>query len=59
MIMRGAGIEGQVMEYDVLLDSSNMGPADWTKIAKDIHDNYDRYDHLQLHGQHSITAALI
>lgn len=33
-----------IIEYDPLLDSSSMGPSDWIKIAKDIEENYFKYD---------------
>ncbi|HEY0157352.1 MAG TPA: asparaginase [Thermoanaerobaculia bacterium] len=40
-----------VHEYDPLLDSSNMTPAEWVKIARDVESNYDRYDgFVVLHG---------
>jgi L-asparaginase len=40
-----------VHEYDPLLDSSNMTPREWLKIANDIAANYNRYDgFLVLHG---------
>ena len=40
-----------IQEYEPLLDSSNMTPADWLKIANDIADNYNRYDgFVVLHG---------
>lgn len=40
-----------VHEYDTLLDSANMTPANWYQIAQDIADNYDRYDgFVVLHG---------
>ena len=40
-----------IHEYAPLLDSTNMTPADWSLIARDIHDNYDRYDgFVILHG---------
>lgn len=40
-----------VNEYRPLLDSSNMSPLDWLKIARDIAANYDRYDgFIVLHG---------
>ena len=40
-----------IHEYDPLLDSSNMTPADWLLIAQDIAANYDQYDgFLVLHG---------
>ncbi len=38
-------------EYDSLLDSSDMVPADWQAIANDIATNYDNYDgFIILHG---------
>jgi len=40
-----------VHEYDPLLDSSNMTPAEWVKIARDIEANYEKYDgFVVLHG---------
>jgi L-asparaginase len=40
-----------VHEYDPLLDSSNMTPREWAKIARDISENYRRYDgFVVLHG---------
>jgi L-asparaginase len=40
-----------IHEYDPLLDSSNMTPREWVKIAHDIAANYDAYDgFLVLHG---------
>lgn len=38
-------------EYEPLLDSSNMTPHEWVKIAHDIADHYDDYDgFVVLHG---------
>ncbi len=38
-------------EYDPLLDSSNLFPEDWFKIAGDIAEHYDEYDgFVILHG---------
>jgi L-asparaginase len=38
-------------EYEPLLDSANMVPADWLKIATDIHERYADYDgFVVLHG---------
>eukprot|EP00292_Cryptomonas_paramecium_P034468 CAMPEP_0113673840 /NCGR_PEP_ID=MMETSP0038_2-20120614/7074_1 /TAXON_ID=2898 /ORGANISM="Cryptomonas paramecium" /LENGTH=386 /DNA_ID=CAMNT_0000590329 /DNA_START=185 /DNA_END=1342 /DNA_ORIENTATION=- /assembly_acc=CAM_ASM_000170 len=34
----------QVKEYPKLLDSSDMGPPEWSIIAQDIFDNYNRFD---------------
>ncbi len=43
--------EAVVHEYDPLLDSSNMTPAEWLKIAADIDAHYGAYDgFLVLHG---------
>src|SRR5438128_5034967 len=40
-----------VNEYAPLLDSSNMTPAEWAKIAHDIAEHYGNYDgFLVLHG---------
>jgi len=40
-----------INEYRPLLDSSNMTPVDWVKIARDIEAHYDRYDgFIVLHG---------
>ncbi|MEO8378746.1 MAG: asparaginase [Acidobacteriota bacterium] len=40
-----------IHEYEPLLDSSNMTPAEWMKIARDIARNYDAYDgFVILHG---------
>jgi len=33
-----------IHEYDPLLDSSNMTPAQWVEIARDLAANYGRYD---------------
>ena len=39
------------MEYDPLLDCSNMTMSDWIKIATDIEVNYTLYDaFIVLHG---------
>ncbi|MCP4420493.1 MAG: asparaginase [Chloroflexi bacterium] len=40
-----------VHQYDPLLDSPNMTPGDWSRIATDICDHYDDYDgFIVLHG---------
>ena len=40
-----------VEEFDPLLDSSNMTPGDWNRIATAIRDRYDEFDgFLVLHG---------
>ncbi|XP_061593299.1 60 kDa lysophospholipase-like [Cololabis saira] len=40
-----------ILEYDPLLDSSNMIPDNWVKMGKDIEDNYLDYDgFVILHG---------
>ncbi len=41
----------EIRDYDPLLDSSNMTPEDWIKIADDIAIHYDQYDgFVVLHG---------
>ena len=43
--------EVKIQEYDPLLDSANMTPEDWYKIARDIGEHYDDYDgFIILHG---------
>ncbi|CAG5866400.1 unnamed protein product [Menidia menidia] len=40
-----------ILEYNPLLDSSNMTTEDWVKIGKDIEKNYESYDgFVVLHG---------
>ncbi|XP_053144626.1 60 kDa lysophospholipase isoform X2 [Hemicordylus capensis] len=40
-----------ILELSPLLDSSNMTPADWRKIAKQLEENYEKYDgFVILHG---------
>lgn len=40
-----------INEYDPLIDSSNMTPNDWQRIADDIKENYKKYDgFVVLHG---------
>jgi lysophospholipase len=47
----GRRVHYQILEYDELLDSSNMGIEDWVKIARDIERHYDAYDaFIVLHG---------
>jgi L-asparaginase len=51
-----------IHEYQPLLDSSNMTPAEWVKMARDIAAVYDRYDgFVVLHGTDTMaytTSAL-
>lgn len=43
--------EVTIHEYDPLLDSANMTPEDWLRIARDIAGRYDEYDGFAvLHG---------
>jgi L-asparaginase len=43
--------EFTIREYEPLLDSSNMTPREWVKIANDIAEQYDAYDgFVVLHG---------
>lgn len=43
--------EYDIHEYDPLLDSANMTPAEWLKIAQDVAGHYDQYDgFIVLHG---------
>ncbi len=43
--------EFTINEYQPLIDSSNMSPADWQRIANDIKEHYQEYDgFVVLHG---------
>ncbi|MEM7334394.1 MAG: asparaginase [Chloroflexota bacterium] len=45
-----------IHEYDPLLDSPNMTPGDWSRIAEDICQNYGDYDgFVVLHGTDTMT----
>ncbi|KAL7753007.1 hypothetical protein RI367_001458 [Sorochytrium milnesiophthora] len=49
--MWGKRIKYSVLEFNPLLDSSNMTMIDWTNIAISIEDNYELYDaFIILHG---------
>ena len=56
--------EFTIHEYDPLIDSSDMTPADWQQIADDIRDNYDKYDGLcysarhRYHGVYRVSAII-
>ncbi|KAG9394088.1 Asparaginase/glutaminase [Carpediemonas membranifera] len=40
-----------IVEYNPLLDSSNMSPADWLKVANDVYAHYNEYDgFVVIHG---------
>jgi len=46
----------KLVEYTPLLDSSNMSPKDWLKIASDISANYNDYDaFLVIHGTDTLA----
>lgn len=45
-----------IHEYVPLIDSSDMTPADWQAIAKDIQQHYDEYDgFVILHGSDTMA----
>ncbi len=51
-----------IHEYSPLIDSANMTPHHWQKIADDIHSRYDHYDgFIVLHGTDtmSFTASAL
>jgi L-asparaginase len=46
----------EVLEYDPLIDSSNMHPANWELIANDIYRFYDSYDgFVVIHGTDTLA----
>ncbi len=45
-----------IHEYSPLIDSSDMSPADWQRIAEDIRDHYDDHDgFVVLHGTDTMS----
>jgi len=47
-----------INEYAPLIDSANMAPSDWQRIANDIMDNYDDYDgFVVLHGTDTMAYS--
>ncbi|KAF2881604.1 hypothetical protein ILUMI_24547 [Ignelater luminosus] len=45
-----------IKEYDPLYDSSNMSTKDWIRIAKDVEENYCKYDgFVILHGTDTLA----
>lgn len=47
-----------INEYDPLIDSSNMTPDDWQRIANDIYDNYEDFDgFVVLHGTDTMAYS--
>ena len=44
-------IEYEILEYEQLIDSSNMQTVHWNRIAQSIHTNYEKYiGFVVLHG---------
>eukprot|EP00770_Monocercomonoides_exilis_P005220 MONOS_5194.1-p1 / transcript=MONOS_5194.1 / gene=MONOS_5194 / organism=Monocercomonoides_exilis_PA203 / gene_product=Asparaginase / transcript_product=Asparaginase / location=Mono_scaffold00148:80855-82418(+) / protein_length=444 / sequence_SO=supercontig / SO=protein_coding / is_pseudo=false len=44
------------LEYDPLLDSSDMRPTNWIQIARSIRDNYQKYNgFVVIHGTDTLT----
>ncbi|MEE8524117.1 MAG: asparaginase [Thermoanaerobaculia bacterium] len=47
-----------IHEYEPLLDSSNMAPADWMKIGRDLFANYHDFDgFIVLHGTDTMAYS--
>lgn len=47
-----------IIEFDVLLDSSNVGVAEWNQIGRVIFDNYKNYDgFVVLHGTDTMAYS--
>lgn len=56
--MDGCAISYKIIEYDNLVDSSDMGLKDWIKIAKDIKRHYNEYHgFVVLHGTDTLVYA--
>lgn len=58
----GRRVHYEVLEFDPLLDSSNMGMEDWARIAREIESHYAAYDaFIVVHGTDTMayTAAAL
>ncbi len=59
---QGRRVRYAVLEYETLIDSSEIEPKDWIRIAADIEANYERFDGFMiLHGTDSasrLTSAM-
>jgi len=54
----GKRIRYAVWEYETLIDSSEISPADWLQIAGDIERNYHAYDgFIVLHGTDTMSYS--
>lgn len=54
----GKRIRYQIKEYEPLLDSVNMEYEDWTQIAEDIAEGYEKFDaFIVLHGTDTMAYA--
>jgi L-asparaginase len=50
--------EYEIIEFDPLLDSSNMRPADWLKIAGRVQQHYAKYDgFVVIHGTDTMAYS--
>lgn len=56
--MEGCAVAYNIIEYENLVDSSDMGLKDWAKIAKDIKKHYKNYHgFVVLHGTDTLVYA--
>lgn len=54
----GKRIRYAIWEYEKLIDSSEIAPGDWLRIASDIERNYHAYDgFLILHGTDTMSYS--
>lgn len=54
----GCTIVYKIVEYEKLVDSSDMGLKDWIRIAKDIRRHYEKYrGFVVLHGTDTLVYA--
>lgn len=51
-------VDVDMFPFDPLLDSSDINPANWSKMAHVIYDNYDKYDgFVVLHGTDTMSYS--
>lgn len=48
----------EIVAFDPLLDSSDVNPENWAKMARTVYDNYDKYDgFVILHGTDTMSYS--
>lgn len=56
--LRYSQIEVELLSFDPLIDSSDVNPDNWVRMAQAVYDNYDKYDgFVILHGTDTMSYS--